>query len=167
MKNGKGAVFIIPVKHSSAVRDDCCTRVRAALGGGHGLFTLCNHTAFGVLVDVLLRPKLHACVRALISLHVCMNYLRVHLWAAGWVCSLKRVRFCCHFFLSLSLGSILTLRFSFSCGCVIHCPPAPPLVFHYPCLIVIDFKGQGKMMEECLSPTLPHPEPYATEEGSW
>lgn len=82
MKNGKRAVFIIPVKHSSAVRDDCCTRVRAeerwGLGwgwGGHGLFTLYNHTAFGVLVDVLLRLKLHACVRVLISLHVCMNYL--------------------------------------------------------------------------------------------
>lgn len=40
MKNGKRAVFIIPVKHSSAVRDDCCTRVRAeerwGLGWGWG-----------------------------------------------------------------------------------------------------------------------------------
>lgn len=43
---------------------------------------------------------------------------------------------------------------------------APP-VLHYPCLIVIDFKGQGKMMEECLIHALPHPEPYAIEEGSW
>lgn len=125
MKNGKRAVFIIPVKHSSAVRDDCCTRIRAVGGGGHGLFTLYNHTAFGVLVDVLLRLKLHACVRVFISLHVCMNYLRVHLrlWAAGWVCSLKRLCFCCYFFLSPSLGSILTFRFSFSCGCIIHSPP--------------------------------------------
>lgn len=162
MKNGKRAVFITPVKHSSAVRDDCCTRVRAVGVGGtdSSPCTIIQHSAY-----LLLRLRLHACVRVLISLHVCMNYLRVHLrlWAAGWVCSLKRLCFCCHFFLSPSLGSILTLRFSFSCGCIIHCPPL--LVFHYPCLIVIDFKGQGKMMEECLIHTLP--EPYAIEEGSW
>lgn len=40
MKNGKRAMFIIPVKHSSAVRDDCCTRVRAEERWGGGARTL-------------------------------------------------------------------------------------------------------------------------------
>lgn len=126
----KRAVFIIPVKHSSAVRDDW---VAAALASekrrGGSLFTLCNHTAFGVLVDVLLCLRLDACVRMCICPHVCTNYLRVHLrlWAAGWVCSLKRLCFCCHFFLPLSLCFILAFGFSFACGCIIRCLCPHPL----------------------------------------
>lgn len=45
-------------------------------------------------------------------------------------------------------GSLLHVAASFAASA-----PTPSLVFHYPCLIVIDVKGRGKMMEECLTST--------------
>lgn len=46
-----------------------------------GLFTLCNHTAFGVLVDVLLCLRLHACLSACSS--VCMRAQTIRASTSG------------------------------------------------------------------------------------
>lgn len=112
-----------------------------------------------------------------VCLHVwCTNHPSTSgsLWAAGWLCSLKRLCFCCHFNSPhLSLRAHIQVLF---CMCLHHSlpptphllpPSPPPPPFHYLCFIVIDFKGQGKTTEESLTHRLPHPAAYVVEEGRW
>ncbi len=75
-----------------------------------------------------------------------------------WVCSLKRLCFCCHLSLPLSVFLTQTLSTSVLSVRLYHSPSLfCPSVFHYRCFIIIVFKGQGKMLEECLIHSLSHP----------
>lgn len=76
-----------------------------------------------------------------------------------WVCSLKRLCFCCHLSLPVPvfLPHIQTLPASlFFCLCLYHAPsPSCTSVCHYRCFIAIVFKGTRQ--NKCQRITSSHP----------
>lgn len=131
-----------------------------------GPFTLCNHTSFGVLGDALLHLGLRACLSACSSVCLCARTICASTSGPGLQDGCEALKGCLSAVILIPPARIQVLF----CMCLHHSlpplsPTHPPPSFHYLCFIVIDFKGQGEMMEECLVRRLPHPALWAIEEG--
>lgn len=102
------------------------------------LFTLCNHTGVWCAcgcVNVCVCAHLSACVYEL--------FVSPPQALSCWVCSLKRLCFCCHPSLLLPVFSCSHSASSVLSACLYHSPsPSCLSVFHYRCVIIIVFKGQ-------------------------
>lgn len=79
-----------------------------------------------------------------------------------WVCSLKRLCFCCHPSLSLSFPLCVSRSHLDSPTCFVcrlYRSPSPfcPSVFHYQCFIIIVGKSTRRNVGDCLIHSLSHP----------
>lgn len=96
------------------------------------IFTLCNHTAVW---------RAGGCVNVRACICVYELFVSPPQALGCWVCSLKRLCFCCHVSLSplcVFLTGARTLSTSVLSARLHHSPsPVRPSVFHYRCFIII------------------------------
>lgn len=112
-ENGRQTMIIIPVKYSSTVRDGQVSATltsKKRVGGGGGDSSPC------AITQHLMCSWMCRCVRVRVHPSACVYELFASPpQALGcWVCSLKRLCFCCHLFLPLSHSRSLSV-----CSCCV------------------------------------------------